>query len=350
MKRIVHILIFIFLSLLIYPQLPEGPNNPTNSGIAGAGINWVNPNNGFISDNNRARTANMATGDNSRYIGYTGFGFSVPAGSTISGIQVDIERSRNNAGAGRIRDLTVRLTKDGATLVGNNLAATTTNWPSSDAYRTYGGSANLWGTTWTDAEINAATFGVAIRVRKLTPNGNRRARIDHVRITIYYINPLPIELISFEGEAEDGNVVLKWITASETNNDYFTIEKSRDAFTYEVVTTVEGAGNSNTIQRYSATDINANHGVSYYRLKQTDFDGKYKYSNIIAVQNSKIGKIRIYPNPLGKGQTISIEGLKESDSILIMDVNGKICNINSLESGTYLIFINDEFVEKIIVK
>ncbi|MDD5571939.1 MAG: T9SS type A sorting domain-containing protein, partial [Bacteroidales bacterium] len=97
-------------------------------------------------------------------------------------------------------------------------------------------------------------------------------------------NPLPIELLSFQGVYENKKVNLYWSTAAEINNDYFTIERSVDSKNFEIITTVKGAGNSNRILKYSAIDESPPLGIVYYRLKQTDFDGTYKYSDVISVK------------------------------------------------------------------
>ena len=97
-------------------------------------------------------------------------------------------------------------------------------------------------------------------------------------------NPLPIELLSFNAVLNKSNTVdLSWSTASEINNDFFTIEKSKDAIHFEEVLQQKGAGNSNSVLNYNDVDKNPFSGVSYYRLKQTDFNGDYTYSDIVPV-------------------------------------------------------------------
>jgi len=82
--------------------------------------------------------------------------------------------------------------------------------------------------------------------------------------------PLPVELMSFDAAPDGENILLTWETASEINNDYFTIERSEDAINFTELTRVDGAGNSNTNIHYHSTDFGPYLGVSYYRLKQTD--------------------------------------------------------------------------------
>lgn len=118
--------------------------------------------------------------------------------------------------------------------------------------------------------------------------------------TSYGTNPLPIELTSFTAELDNTLVKLKWSTATEVNNDYFTIERSKNGFTFETVTEVNGAGNSSSPKNYSALDKSPLEGTSYYRLKQTDFNGKYDYSQLIAIdyKNTSTGCVlNVYPNP-----------------------------------------------------
>jgi hypothetical protein len=113
-------------------------------------------------------------------------------------------------------------------------------------------------------------------------------------------NPLPVELLSFDCELwNEDQVKLSWQTAVEINNDYFTIERSPDGNAWEEIEKIDGAGNSVERLAYATIDLNPLQGLSYYRLKQTDFDGTYSYSEIRTVSVSKSVKraIQIYPNP-----------------------------------------------------
>ncbi len=112
-------------------------------------------------------------------------------------------------------------------------------------------------------------------------------------------NPLPIELTSFTAKKVENVVVLEWVTASEINNDYFTIERSDNCLDFESLITVQGAGNSTATLNYAAIDYDPLRGVSYYRLKQTDFDGNEKSFQIIAINNviENDGQLTLFPNP-----------------------------------------------------
>ena len=95
---------------------------------------------------------------------------------------------------------------------------------------------------------------------------------------------LPIELGTFTGLHNGRSVVLNWTTISETNNEYFTIQRTLDGVIFEDIGTVSGAGNSQTDIEYEFFDYAPFLGTSYYRLKQTDYDGQYKYSEVISVR------------------------------------------------------------------
>ncbi|HKR07059.1 MAG TPA: SBBP repeat-containing protein, partial [Bacteroidia bacterium] len=112
--------------------------------------------------------------------------------------------------------------------------------------------------------------------------------------------PLPVELVYFKAECnENKNILLKWQTASETNNDYFSIERSNDGDDFETIGIENGAGNSTTITSYSFVDDAPLEGISYYRLQQTDYNEKTSFSKVIALHNycNKVNDLFIYPNP-----------------------------------------------------
>uniref|UniRef100_UPI002FE0B67D DUF6701 domain-containing protein n=1 Tax=Noviherbaspirillum sp. TaxID=1926288 RepID=UPI002FE0B67D len=107
-------------------------------------------------------------------------------GATITGIRVNVERSSNNNGTQR--DNSMRLVKAG-TVTGAD-RATSTIYSTTDTYESHGGATDLWGTTWTPADINQANFGAALSVRKQgTSGGNREVYVDHMQISVDYSLP-----------------------------------------------------------------------------------------------------------------------------------------------------------------
>lgn len=107
--------------------------------------------------------------------------------------------------------------------------------------------------------------------------------------------PLPIKLSHFDIIKIKFNTQISFATASETNNDYFTIERSSDGRSFEAIGEIKGAGNSVEERHYDFTDENPLPGINYYRIKQTDFDGRYSYSEIKSVQHTGHSKIVISP-------------------------------------------------------
>jgi len=128
---------------------------------------------------------------------------------------------------------------------------------------------------------------------------------------------LPVSLLSFEARPSGNKVIIRWSTASETNNDYFTIEKSVNLSDWTIVSKVKGAGNASTLSSYETTDDHPFPGISYYRLRQTDFDGSSWISTAIAVEFVKKKNIDVYPNPAWGFLTVNIqEGRQVSYQLL----------------------------------
>ena len=98
--------------------------------------------------------------------------------------------------------------------------------------------------------------------------------------------PMPIELIEFTATLYNKKVNIKWSTASEINNDYFNIERSKNGIDWYIIGTVKGKGNSNQISYYSFYDEKIIEGDTYYRLQQIDFDGENSYSHIVHINNT----------------------------------------------------------------
>ena len=145
---------------------------------------------------------------------------------------------------------------------------------------------------------------------------------------------LPIELINFNAIAnEKKEVDVFWSTATEINNDYFIVERSKDGATFEKIATVDGAGNSTVTNHYRELDKNPFIGLNYYRLKQVDFDGTQTYSSIRTVNIISDEQFTVFPNPLNDMLHIVGEGFNgEGDLIIeIYDALGKLVYFNQLE-------------------
>ncbi|MCP4438885.1 MAG: T9SS type A sorting domain-containing protein [Aureispira sp.] len=159
----------------------------------------------------------------------------------------------------------------------------------------------------------------------------------------------PIELIYFSTVLEGKSISVSWATASETNNDFFVVERSLDALTWEDLITIDGAGTSSTTRYYSVLDDEPEFGISYYRLKQTDFDGTTSYSDINSIENNKNKSIVVYSTPFAK--TLIAEGHSIGNNAFFMSnslgqripiiykarTNKITFNLEDLNQGIYII-------------
>lgn len=167
----------------------------------------------------------------------------------------------------------------------------------------------------------------------LTPNSD----IAFVAYNNASISLLPITLAHFDAELSDREeVLLSWETSSEIENDYFTIERSSDGMYWEEVLTQDGAGFSQETINYEGVDTNPLQGVSYYRLKQTDYNGATSFSNIVAVNLSD--QLDIFPNPANSMLTIrgELEGEITFKNSLGQDVMDKVTYLNQSKNVTQL--------------
>jgi hypothetical protein len=150
------------------------------------------------------------------------------------------------------------------------------------------------------------------------------------------------------------NVTLKWVTASEINNDYFTIERSKDAVYFEQVLLLDGAGNSANQRYYSVIDDLPFNGTTYYRLKQTDFNGDFSYSKVVSVNNTAIQEkwnVSLVPNPSSGYVSFRFEDEPVFPSRLqVVSLSGQLLreieisatslnvDLSALPKGTYLCY------------
>ncbi len=162
--------------------------------------------------------------------------------------------------------------------------------------------------------------------------------------------PLPIELLSFTANCNNGKVIINWSTASEKNNDFFTIERSQNGKNFNPLIKVPGAGNSSTINTYQIVDDNPIANVNYYRLKQTDYDGKFTYAPIKSAScdnhrsEEELKVESIGPNPFTENFTLNYTTINEGAvNIRILNAAGGIIKqeIVSAEKGFNTYFFND---------
>lgn len=166
------------------------------------------------------------------------------------------------------------------------------------------------------------------------------------------INPLPVTFVTFTGRQVDNSIVLEWATMSESNNDYFEIERSIDGVNFVTVGYVDGAGNSNSLLNYQFADNAPEQGQLYYRLSQVDFDGTREYADKIVTvlyAGDDFDQLTIVPNPthglfrinVGRGMADGIVRLiSQSGTVVrVFEINGceQSLDISDLQDGVYIL-------------
>ncbi|CAN5344666.1 hypothetical protein BH09BAC3_BH09BAC3_08060 [soil metagenome] len=234
------------------------------------------------------------------------------------------------------------------TLPGGSLASNLNTFTSSLANVLIGPAAGTLQVTASNACYNAtSTLILSGQNCNQTFGGNN----DGFAMALLNNVPLPIELGDFTARIVNRTVVLSWYTLSEKNNDFFTIEKSSDGKVFSALRTVKGAGTSLTRNNYEITDGEPYRGTSYYRLNQTDFDGKKTTHSIVVVHYDIAfsSVVQLYPNPtVGDFEYTSEEEITMVEvvdltghvvyrkALSIINREGKV-EVAILASGTYIV-------------
>jgi hypothetical protein len=178
----------------------------------------------------------------------------------------------------------------------------------------------------------------------VTYDGSAQASVDGATVNFdedgnptYFIStdcvyPLPIQLIYFNGNLNGPYTKLNWATASERNNDYYTIEKSLNGYNFITIGTVNGGGNKSILSNYEFIDLYPLNEIAYYRIKQIDYDGKFQYSHGIRVSNSNNS---IYYS----SQQINIiidTKTRKSYTVNIYNLSGQLIHMTSIEQSQHI--------------
>jgi len=168
---------------------------------------------------------------------------------------------------------------------------------------------------------------------------------------------LPVELYYFQARrSEEDKVNLSWGTLSETNNDFFAIERSNDGVNFRTIGKVEGAGEASITQSYKYEDSALVNGTYYYRLRQVDYDGTFEYSNIEIVEIDRKSPYEVFPTLFTHEVNILTSSKAISTTFDIVDVFGRLVKqgeivnnevnslaVNDLSAGSYFIRLSDGF-------
>lgn len=184
-------------------------NNPSGT------VNWGTPGNAQAQDGT-STTAGLSNNQITNYLQCSDYGFTVPAGATINGITVTVRRSTNNTG-GNPRDFSVQLLKSGTLQTTNKASAST--YPTTLTNVSYGATNDLWGNTWTPADINDSGFGVSFATRRDGGGGTRTISVDIISVDVTYSDNIPPTVSSIalaDASPTNGAATVSWtITFSE---------------------------------------------------------------------------------------------------------------------------------------
>jgi len=189
-----------------------------------------------------------------------------------------------------------------------------------------------------NSSSGCGTFASAITAETSSnyDRGDEGFFIDDVCFQTYNPCTLPILLNEFSAKYFDSKVILNWTTLTEVNNDYFTVERSRDGVSFEIVGTIKGMGSTLKKQNYTFTDHEPYlEDVSYYRLKNTDYNGSYAFSKLVSVRRELALDLEVYPNPSQTGEFFLITDYFSDTSNFyeIFDYSGKKVMEQKLEGN-----------------
>lgn len=307
MKSLVATSIALFTCTILWAQIPEGPHSPstvTTAAITGSNASWSSTGNVSSSDDSYASFGNLTAGLGSftNYLVATNFGFAIPGGSTITGIVAEIERSDPN---GRTADYRIRIVKNGVISTAADRSGGA-SYSATDTYQTFGNAVDAWGESWTSSDINSTDFGIAIAAQRALTGSTTAGRIDHIRLTVYYLIPtLPLKLNSFTGRSVNRDVQLQWSTEAESDMDHFEVEHSVNGRVFNSILSIK-AQNSSARHNYTATDLSPSAGMNQYRLKMVETNGTVAYSKTIAVISNRNQSFSIYPTVVSRNTLLNL--------------------------------------------
>ncbi len=204
----------------------------------------------------------------------------------------------------------------------------------------------------TSFQIVAATGTVSGTFTTINypPGGNWSLTYNSNNVTLEYLGLLPVELMDFDAQASNSDVLLSWRTASEINNDHFEVGHSRDGINFEPIGKVTGHGTTLEEREYQFVHRQPEAGTHYYRLRQVDLDGQHEFSKTISIAFGSMDAFRIYPNPSQgilkvegdnlDGATFTVSNLLGETMHLGFVLNANEIDISALPAGQYVLVIH----------
>jgi hypothetical protein len=244
---------------------------------------------------------------------------------------------------------------------GQGFPYVTLRWQSADCSASYVSDpaglvvAHWNGTLWDD--YGTSGYSVDVGGGSVTSRDHVQFFSPFVLASITPANPLPVTLDKFEGAASAEAVTLFWETASEIDNDYFTVQRSSDGVHFENIGTVAGAGTTRERHYYTFRDLQPLRDRSYYRLQQTDFDKRISYSDVIVLEtvaHERQGDFYLYPNPAHRQWV----GFSEPTAFRVLNALGRPVltgepatgfDASSLPAGIYWVISDSHRTARLVV-
>jgi hypothetical protein len=342
--------IIYFIFSIIFPGFIEttygqsqGPNNPSAaiSTALANGKPWSNPTNVFVADNinsntvlNVNPTCTGTTCFSTTGLAATGFGFSIPGTAVVSGIVVEIKRGAAGAIPNQVYDSSVMILQY-AVPVGIDHASATAWTTAGTTYNTYGSSTDLWGSTWTPADINDVNFGVLLMARNTNHSISPQVNVDHIRITVYYSFPSPLLFVGFDVVYTNNSVKLNWETTLEQKVSFFEIEKSDDGNIFYTIGKTGAQENSSGINQYTFEDFEKRDSLCYYRIKEVDENQQFLYSEVKTIHTNPLDEIIITTTNMDFYHLLSITSETPINRVVLVNSLGQqeIYHSNKIKTG-----------------
>jgi hypothetical protein len=294
--------------------------------------------------------SDLGANQSSNVLNLTGFGFNIPAFSTVSGITVTIKRRSDRTA--QLVDKNIRLIVAGNQSGENEASATA--WTSSDAIIKYGSTTDKWSLpTLTPAMFNANDFGLAFQVQNgATANV---AFIDYVSITVTYSggSQTSVRFVAFSSKKETGGMRLTWRVHEEDKLLRYEIERSTNGINFEKIAIVPAKAQ----EEYSYIDPKPMAGQSFYRIKGVDIDAKYGYSTVLSIDNGTSGVVfKAFPTIVQSQLTIQHDPAGSDTHVTITNQDGKtvknlipakgsmetVVDLSTIVRGIYVMKYTDE--------
>jgi len=321
---------FLGISSVVWGQTTVGPNDAgTGTNVTGVGnVSWTNTGNiasASTTDNARVILQN----NSSNYLKGSNYGFNIPPGAIINGITVDIAKLRESGAGNEIFDTSVRLVKNGS-IIGSN-HADPNNWTrdqGTPAVVSYGGNSDLWGATWTAADINATNFGVVIAARE-PQNRNLDADVYYMRVSVTYTTTSsPSNYCTSYGNRTDGYTTgIRLVNFNTINNP--TPDEDNDYSDFTAISTTLTKGLSYNLTVNVNTDGNyTNYSYAWIDWNQDgDFNDSGESFNLGTATNVNNGGTSLSPLSITIPPTASVGSTR-------MRVSTKyFSNPNACETG-----------------